>query len=198
MFVFTITPGATTAVIVSHTLAGGRRRGFTASLGANLANATQALLAIVGVSALIARWPEALSILKIGGALFLAWVGFKSLRRAFETKGRDLFRADPGAPAAIARPFADGFTVNMLNVSITSFYVGVVPNFLQPGTPWAGLQGLILLYAIHIVVAFGCHMFWITLFHQARGLFTRERPRRLLDAAFGVILIALAIRIALR
>jgi len=200
MFVFTITPGATTAVVVSHTLAGGRRRGITASLGANLANATQALLAIVGVSALIARWPEALSILKFGGALFLAWVGVKSLRRAFETKGRELFRGDAAASPTekAARPFHEGFMVNMLNVSITSFYVGVVPNFLQPGTPWAGLRGLVLLYAIHILVAFGCHMFWITLFHQARGLFTRERPRRLLDAAFGVILIALAIRIALR
>ena len=196
MFVFTITPGATTAVVVSHTLAGGRRRGFTASLGANLANATQALLAIAGVSALIARWPEALSILKIGGALFLGWIGIKALWRSYEPERS---HEHPSVRTnALGSSFRDGVTVNMLNVSITSFYVGVVPNFLQPGTPWAGLQGLVILYAIHIVVAFGCHMFWITLFHQARGLFTRERPRRLLDAAFGVILIALAIRIALR
>lgn len=200
MFVFTITPGATTAVVVGHTLAGGRRRGLAASLGANTANATQALLAIVGVSALLARWPQGLSILKFGGVAFLAWVGVKSLRRAVEGVGnrdRELFRNN--SRSLFPRPFFDGFMVNMLNVSITSFYVGVVPNFLQPaGSLFSGLRGLVLLYAIHIVVAFGCHMFWMTLFHQARGLFTRERPRRFLDAAFGIILIALAVRIALR
>jgi threonine/homoserine/homoserine lactone efflux protein len=204
MFVFTVTPGATTALVVSHTLAGGRRRGLTASLGANLANATQALLAIIGVSALIAQWPQGLSVLKIGGALFLAWVGFKSLRRAVngradnENRGRELFQNNSRSLFPEPRPFRDGFMVNMLNVSITSFYVGVVPNFLQPGTVLSGVWGLVLLYAAHIVVAFACHMFWMSLFHQARALFTRDRPRRLLDAAFGVVLIALAIRIAVR
>jgi len=58
MFVFTVTPGATTAVVVRHTLAGGRRRGFAVSLGANAANATQALAAMIGVSALLASWPQ--------------------------------------------------------------------------------------------------------------------------------------------
>jgi threonine/homoserine/homoserine lactone efflux protein len=191
MFVFTATPGATTAMVVSHTLAGGRRRGFSVSLGANLANATQALLAIIGVSALLAQWPQGLSILKFGGCVFLGWVGFKSLRRAIGNRQAAEIEITP-------RAFRDGFMVNMLNVAITSFYVGVVPNFLQPGTIFSGVSGLVLLYAIHILVAFACHMFWMSIFHQARTLFTRDRPRRLLDATFGVILIALAIRIALR
>ena len=200
--VFAITPGATTALVVSHTLAGGRKRGLTAALGAMTANATQAMLALVGVSALIVRWPEALYVLKIGGALFLAWCGVKSLRRAIGGEPTPIHEAlvgtDTSTAATIPRPFHDGFVVNMLNVSITSFYVGVVPNFLQPGTVFSGLRGRAILYAAHILIAFSCHTFWITLFFQARALFTRERARRGLDAIFGVLLIALAIRIALR
>lgn len=199
MFVFTVTPGATTAMVVNHTLAGGRRRGFMVSMGANLANATQATLAIIGVSALIAKWPEGLAILKVGGALFLAWVGLKSVWKAYELP---VFVRTPAGPyeppSSVRTAFRDGFMVNMLNVAITSFYVGVVPNFLRPGTVFSGVSGLVLLYAIHILVAFACHMFWMSIFHQARTLFTRERPRRLLDATFGAILIALAIRIAVR
>ena len=200
--VFAVTPGATTALVVSHTLSGGRKWGLTASLGAMAANATQATLAIVGVSALIVRWPEALYILKLGGALFLAWCGVKSLRRAIGGAPTPIHQALEGAdPQVIAdhqRPFREGFTVNMLNVSITSFYIGVVPSFLRPGTIFSGVRGLILLYLAHIVIAFSCHVFWITLFYQARALFTRERARRWLDATFGVLLIALALRIALR
>jgi len=210
-FVFAITPGATTALVVSHTLAGGRKRGLTASLGAMTANATQAALAMAGVSALIVRWPEALYVLKIGGALFLAWCGVRSLMRAIGGEPTAVHEALSAAPAhpgtrapahprtsAPAHPFHDGFMVNMLNVSITSFYIGVVPSFLHPGTVFSGLGGLALLYATHILIAFSCHAFWITLFFQARALFTRERARRWLDATFGVLLIALALRIALR
>jgi threonine/homoserine/homoserine lactone efflux protein len=198
-FVFAITPGATTAMVVSHTLAGGRKRGLLTSLGALTANATQATLAVAGVSALIVKWPEALYLLKIGGALFLAWCGFKSLRRAIGGAPTPIHDALAGVKDhESARPFHEGFMVNMLNVSITSFYIGVVPNFLHPGTMFSGVGGLILLYAAHILIAFSCHVFWITLFFQARALFTRERPRRLLDATFGVLLIALAIRIVMR
>jgi len=185
-------------MVVSHTLTGGRRRGFATSGGAMTANATQALLAMVGVSALLVRWPQGLFFLKIGGALFLVWVGTKSLRRAIGGRLTPIDRAFNGAPGptpAAARPFRDGFVVNMLNVAITSFYLGVVPNFLPPGATWRSLAAL---YAAHIAIAFSCHVFWITLFHQARTLFTRERPRRILDAAFGVLLISLAIRIAVR
>lgn len=200
--VFAVTPGATTALVVSHTLAGGRKRGFTAALGAMAANATQATLAIAGVSALIVRWPEALYVLKMGGALFLAWCGVKSLRRAIGGAPTPIHEAlktaDTRRAADVPRPFHEGFAVNMLNVSITSFYIGVVPNFQRPGTIFSGVRGLIFLYLAHIVIAFCCHAFWITLFFQARALFTRERSRRWLDATFGVLLIALALRIALR
>jgi threonine/homoserine/homoserine lactone efflux protein len=201
-FVFAVTPGATTALVVSHTLAGGPKRGLTASLGAMTANATQATLAIVGVSALIVRWPEALYILKIGGALFLAWCGVKSLRRAIGGALTPVHEALASgavrAAADVPRPFHEGFAVNMLNVSITSFYIGVVPSFLHPNTIFSGVRGLVLLYLAHILIAFSCHAFWITLFFQARALFARERARRWLDATFGVLLMALALRIALR
>jgi len=86
-FVFAFTPGATTAVVIRHTLAGGRRRGLTASLGAITASALQATLAVAGVSTLLVQWPEGLRLLGIAGALFLGWMGVKSLRAAVRPAG---------------------------------------------------------------------------------------------------------------
>ena len=89
-------------------------------------------------------------------------------------------------------PFLDGFTINIFNPSITSFYVGVTPTFLVPGATW---RSLAMLYLAHISIAFTCHVFWSSLFNQARTFFAGERPRRWLDGIVGVILIWLAIRI---
>lgn len=198
-FVFAFTPGATTAVVIRHTLAGGRRRGLTASAGAMTASAIQAILAVAGVSTLLVKWPLGMQILGIAGALFLGWMGLQSLRSALiapartRPRPRAPDRTSPDPPAE--SPFRAGFAINILNPSVTSFYVGVTPTFVAPGSSW---RALAFLYAAHITIAFGCHVFWASLFNQARTFLAGERPRRWLDGAVGVILLWLAYRIASR
>jgi threonine/homoserine/homoserine lactone efflux protein len=189
VFVYAFTPGATTANVIRHTLAGGVRRGLTASAGSMTANALQALFALIGVSALIVRWPAALDVLRIGGGLFLAWVGIKSLIEAWRGSARDLVG---NGEAHAGTPYRDGFTINILNPSVTSFYVAVVPSFLPPGARPADAA---LFYLIHIAVAFSCHTFWATAFNFARGFFASARTRRWLDAAIGVLMLWLAYKV---
>jgi threonine/homoserine/homoserine lactone efflux protein len=197
-FVFAFTPGATTAVVIRHTLEGGRRRGLTASAGAMTASAIQATLAVMGVGALLIKWPLGLKVLATAGVIFLGWVGVKSLRSAFglgqSAKGPTGQSAGvrQGSGGQAGAPFKDGFTINIFNPSITSFYVGVTPTFLVPSATW---RSLAMLYLAHISIAFTCHVFWSSLFNQARTFFAGERPRRWLDGIVGVILIWLAIGI---
>lgn len=198
-FVFAFTPGATTAVVIRHTLAGGRRRGLTASAGAMTASAIQATLAVAGVSTLLVKWPLGMQLLGIAGALFLTWMGIKSLRAAFAAPDRT--SSHPPAPVrtgphlSAPSPYREGFAINILNPSVTSFYVGVTPTFVAPGSSW---RALAFLYAAHITIAFSCHVFWSSLFNQARTFLAGERPRRWLDGAVGVILLWLSYRIASR
>jgi threonine/homoserine/homoserine lactone efflux protein len=191
-FLLAFTPGATTAMVIRHTLAGGRRRGLTVALGAALGNATQAVVALVGVSVLIARDPGALRVLGGFGAAFLAWLGIKSVRAAWRPRASPATSAGPGAPGHALR---EGIVVNVLNPSITGFYVGVVPTFVPAGASW---RVAALFYLAHIAIAFACHTFWASVFHRARLWFAGERPRRWLDAAVGVVLIYLAIVTASR
>lgn len=188
-FAFAVTPGATTALVVSHAVHG-RARGYLAAAGAAAANTLQAVLALAGVSALIVAWPPGLALLRIGGAAYLIWVGARSLWRA----------RGAASAAPTSHPVIDGFTLNALNPAITSFYVGVVPGFL-PTSATAGIDTTRLLaamYAAHVVLAFACHTLWATVFFQARQFLQQDRPRRIVDAAFGVLLIALAVRLLLR
>jgi hypothetical protein len=81
--VLVVTPGSTTAVVVRNTLEGGRRAGYLTALGAAIANTTIAIACGLGLSLLLAVWPGSLTAIKIGGAVFLAWLGISSLYRAF-------------------------------------------------------------------------------------------------------------------
>lgn len=198
-FVFAFTPGATTAVVIRHTLAGGRRRGMIAAGGAMTASFIQATLALAGVSTLLVKWPQGLRSLAIAGALFLAWMGLKSLRAAVApgTLAPRTLAPSTLTPGHLGplTPYRDGFFINVFNPSVTSFYVGVVPTFVPAGSSW---RALAFLYAAHMSIALGCHVFWSSLFSKARTLFAGERPRRWLDAAVGVLLLYLAVRVLRR
>ena len=59
-FILAVTPGSITAIVVRNTLRGGRAAGLACACGAAVANMVHALLAGLGLSLLIARWPVAL------------------------------------------------------------------------------------------------------------------------------------------
>lgn len=202
-FVLVITPGSTTAVVVRNTLAGGSAAGLAAAAGAAVGNSTHATAAGLGLALVFARWPIAMTALRIAGAMFLAWLGMLSLYRVarFEDGGLRALSSNPveGNSSSRARSrsigFRQGLAVNLLNPAIATFYLVVVPSFLPSGaTKWyfAGLA------VIHIAMAFACHSMWAIGLDRLRRMFHPPLARRLLEAATGVALLGLALRVLLR
>lgn len=189
--VLVLTPGATTAVIIRNTLAGGRRAGLTAALGAALANSSHALAAGLGLALVIARFPSVLGLLRLAGGVYLGWLGVSSLRRVARTPayvGVDL--AAPGGPPPSS--FREGLAVNLLNPAIATFYLVVVPSFLPAGaSPWY----FAAFAALHVGMAFTCHGVWALALDRVRAFFRRAAARRALEAATGIALLALAARV---
>lgn len=195
-FVLVVTPGSTTAVVVRNTLEGGRRAGYLTALGAALANAIIAISCGLGVSVLLAVWPGSLDAIRIGGALFLSWLGISSLYRA-ATRNDGGFRLplDPGAAPARSHAGAyvgDGLGINLLSPVIISFYLSVVPAFIPAGASRLYYAGLA---ATHVSLAIACHAMWATALDAMRRWFVAPWKRRLLQAGTGLALIALAIRV---
>ena len=191
--ILVVTPGSTTAVVVRNTLGGGSASGIAAAAGAAVGNTTHATAAGLGLALVFARWPIAMTMLRVGGALFLAWLGLSACigSHALKTVG---FVCWPRLPRACRQPewqsrsigFRQGFAVNLLNPAIATFYLVVVPIFLPPGsTRWyfAGLA------AIHITMAFCCHSLWAVGLDRLQRLFRPPVARRLLEALTGVALL---------
>jgi threonine/homoserine/homoserine lactone efflux protein len=197
-FVLVITPGSTTAVVVRNTLAGGRAMGLAAAAGAAVANTSHATAAGLGLAVVFARWPLALMALRFAGAAYLGWLGVVSLYRTarFADGGLQVLSngTTEGATAQRRGSFRQGFTVNVLNPAIATFYLVVVPSFLPSGAPrWY----FVVLAALHVTIAFACHGLWAVGLDRVRRVFRRPESRRLLEGATGVALIALAGRVFL-
>lgn len=191
------TPGATTAVVVRNTLARGRRGGFSAVAGAATGNTIQAVIAAAGAAVLFTRWPLIAKVLGVAGGFYLLWLGAVSLRKAWRNSSR-LNIPGPGEADrgySTGKGFRQGLTVNLLNPAITSFYVAVLPAFIPAAAPsWY----FAFLAAAHVVIAFACHSAWTVVvgwLMQRNKEGGQQRWVRAMDAATGLVLIALAIQV---
>ena len=129
-FVLAATPGPGVLYIVTRTLAQGRRAGLASVAGVALGNLGNAMGASLGLAALLAVSSLAFSIVKIAGAVYLVWLGIKTLREAGA--------ADAAAtPANFEAPrhgriLRDGFLVALLNPKTALFFAAFLPQFIDP------------------------------------------------------------------
>ncbi|BBI63410.1 hypothetical protein HSBAA_47160 [Vreelandella sulfidaeris] len=75
-----MSPGPSLALVLRHTLGGGRFNGVTAAIFHTLGVGFYALLTVWGLGALIAGFPLLFQLITWSGAAYLAWLGVKALR----------------------------------------------------------------------------------------------------------------------
>ena len=78
--VLALTPGPGIFYVAARTLAGGRAEGVASSLGTGLGGLFHVLAGALGVSALVMASAELFNALKWLGALYLVWLGLRTLR----------------------------------------------------------------------------------------------------------------------
>jgi threonine/homoserine/homoserine lactone efflux protein len=124
--VVAITPGPGIFYILGRTLAGGRTEGLASSVGLGLGGLVHVVGGAVGISALIMASAEAFTLLKIAGALYLIWLGYKTWREAR--------LAEPAAMRkAGTRPaLREGILVEALNPKTAVFFLAFIPQFIDP------------------------------------------------------------------
>ncbi len=143
--VLVVVPGPNVVFIAGTAAARGRMAGLAAALGVEMATLTHGLVAALGLTAVIAASPVALTVVRLAGAAYLAWLGVRTLR------GRDAAAVER-APRGRAS-LLDGFWVNLLNPKVVLFFLAFLPQFVDARAPWsAGTQ--VMVYAL-VIVAIG-------------------------------------------
>jgi len=186
-------PGPDQALITRNSLFGGRYGGVLTMLGGALGLTVHAGAAAVGLSALLVASAKAFTVVKIVGALYLAWLGIHMLREAVRSRGS----TEADEPAAAARRSAylrQGFLSNALNPKVALFFVTFLPQFLTTdgGSPRA--QALLL-----SAVFAGLYLAWFALYvagvERLGRWLRRPRVQARIEQVTGSVLVTAAARL---
>lgn len=196
-WVIAISPGSGAVLSMTHGLAYGVRHASATILGLQAGLSIVLLIAGVGVGALLVASATAFTVIKVLGAVYLVWLGWRQwvapvVADATHTHGQssELDRAalPPGLPSARQR-FVLGLFTNVTNPKGIVFMVAVLPQFISPHRPlW--LQLLILLLttvAVDLVVMHG----YAWLASRAQRWLASARARRAQNRVFGGVLMAM-------
>jgi threonine/homoserine/homoserine lactone efflux protein len=190
--VLVLVPGPDFAVVTKNTLAGGRRRGLWSAVGVSTSNAAQGIAAAAGLGAVIVRAQPLFHAVKWAGIAYLAFLGVQAFRSAAAGRYAAPDADDQGGAAAVSG-WRQGFLSNITNPKVLVFYLAVLPQFLGPRAP---LAGLVLLALTHAVLALLYLVVLVSGMQRARRVLSRRRVRRALDVATGTALLGFGARLA--
>ncbi len=134
-----ISPGPDFAVVVKNSLAYGRSSGLSASAGVALANLCHVAINLLGVGVIISQSVFAFTLMKILGAIYLIYLGYKGLRAKPAPK-REATSGATGMPLQEMHPglknaFQSGFLTSLLNPKACLFYLSFFSVILSPAIP---------------------------------------------------------------
>ncbi|GKS94154.1 LysE family translocator [Acidovorax sp. SUPP2825] len=186
----TATPGPDNLLVLGMGMSRGRWQGIVFGLGCALGCLSHTLLAVVGVSALIAASPVAFTALRWLGGAYLIWLGIQALR----SPGAGRVDAT-GAPAqSLWSLFFKGMLANAINPKVVLFFLSFLPQFVVPAQGNVALQlGLLgLLFTLQAAVLFGL----LGYFAGAIGAWLQRRPRAglWLDRIAGTVFVGLGVK----
>jgi threonine/homoserine/homoserine lactone efflux protein len=174
---------------------GGARAGLLAMLGVVCSEIVQITAVAAGLSALFAEAPVAFTVLRLGGAAYLLYLGVQALRSV--RRGSPMDGPQPGPRVSGRYAWARGAVTNLVNPKSVTFVVALLPQFVERSLGHVPLQFAILgaIFVAFEVLVDGT----VGLVSGRLGgwLSRRRRARQALDAGSGTIMIALAGRLAL-
>ncbi len=187
-----LTPGPNMLYLVSRSLAQGTGAGMVSLAGCQTGSLAIMICAAAGITAALFAVPYAWDALRLGGALYLAWLAWQCVRPG----GQPLFAPRPMPREGAARLFSVGFATAALNPKVALFYVAVLPPFLDPERGSVFLQSAVLgALQIGVATAFDALLVWGAA-GTARFLGTRPfwmaAQRWVLGAALGLLAAKLA------
>jgi threonine/homoserine/homoserine lactone efflux protein len=146
-----LTPGPAILLTLNRSLSFGRRAGFVTAAGLLSGTCILQVSAVLGVSAILQVSPIAYAALKITGALYLVYLGVRTIL-AVPADLRDA--APAGPPRSWRQDYLGGLTTELLNPKTAMFYVSVLPQFVDLHAGQVTAQ-LLLLGGVFVVFAAG-------------------------------------------
>ncbi|WDG78690.1 LysE family translocator [Pseudomonas chlororaphis] len=181
---FVITPGADWAYAISAGLFG--RVVIPAVAGLLIGHLLATVIVAAGVGGLIANNPLALSLLTLGGAGYLLWLGINMLRNPSVPRA-----GDAQASASWTRWTLKGACVSGLNPKVFLLFLALLPQFTDPLAAWPVPLQILALGLLH---AFSCGVIYLLVGFGSRAVLrTRPVAAQAVSRLSGALMIIIAV-----
>jgi homoserine/homoserine lactone efflux protein len=186
---FAVIPGPSVSIVIANSLAGGTRAGLFTILGTALSMISMVFIVAVGLEAVMTLVSGAFEIIKLAGAAYLVFIGWKM----FRSNGQ-LAMAD-GDRLPVGRYIWQGALTNWSNPKTLLFLSAFLPQFVDLTRPAFGQ--IMTLGVICLAVAALSDSVYAFAAGRARHLLSIARVR-LLNRVSGVILMVGGVWLALQ
>ena len=182
----TILPGPDSALILRSALVQGRKHAYATALGIASGTFVWGAAAALGAAALLAASEFGFMLLKIVGAVYLAYLGITMIVKSFRHRAA---ASDTPAPVgSLAAAFGRGALTNLLNPKVGVFYIALIPQFIPEGVAPIGMG--LLLALVHVVESVVWFTGLILAAHFARKWLSSPRVSAWIDRVTGGVLVA--------
>ncbi|GAA4360043.1 LysE family translocator [Microbacterium rhizosphaerae] len=184
--VLIVIPGPSVLFTIGRSLALGRIGGLLSVLGNALGLLPIIAAVAFGIGGIVAESVVLFTILKVVGALYLAYLGVQAIRHRKERAA-----AAAEMPRSHGKQLGQGFVVGITNPKTIAFFVAVLPQFVDLNAGMVPTQ-MIELGLVFFVLALLSDGTWALIASGARDWFGRS-PRRMerLTATGGGMMIGL-------
>jgi threonine/homoserine/homoserine lactone efflux protein len=189
--VLALSPGPGIIYVMARTLSGGASDGIASTLGTAVGGLVHVAVAAAGLSALLAASARAFLVVKYVGAIYLIFLGVRSILGARRASSIPSIRPH-GAP----RAFLEGILTEALNIKTALFFLAFIPQFINHALPMAPQFALlgVLCVCLNTAVDF----LVVLLAAHLSGYFTSSpRPAQYMSYGSGSVLVALGTYVAL-
>lgn len=189
-----MSPGPNGVLIAKTVPTSGRAAGFANVAGFVTAFYLHGALSIFGISIILVRSAEAFFVVKMLGAAYLCWIGFKALREAWRGVAKVAEVTPSRRRRHLAKAFAEGFVTNAFNPKVSMFYLAAFPQFIPLGE--GAVASAFLLVCVHALINAAWFTAMILLFARLMQAARSGRFQRWLKAVTGVVFVAFGARLA--
>ncbi len=191
-FLVSITPGMCMTLAMTLGMTIGLRRTFSMMWGELIGVATVALAAVVGVAAVMMRYPDVFAVVKYLGGAYLAWLGIQMWR----SRGKMAINlADPKEASMSGFELAwQGFMTAVANPKGWAFMVVLLPKFLNAELPMN--SQILAILAVIIVCELFCLVLYATGGKTLRYFLEKSGNVRIMNRISGSLMIGVGIWLA--
>lgn len=191
-----ISPGPNGVLILKTVPTSGPKAGFLNVAGFVAAFYLHGAFSIFGLSAILMQSAHAFFVIKIIGAAYLCWVGFKALYEAFKNKSINHPITSPKKrKASNTKCFLEGFLTNALNPKVSMFYLAAFPQFIS--VTKNVVQTSLTLVFIHSTLNALWFSLMVIFLSKAGRLTQRPFIQRFVKATTGFVFIGFGTKLAL-